>query len=350
MRIFLLILLFSSPAWAQLVNNGNFVTSTLAPTVRTLPTGASLNVTAAVIGSDPRYVNMGLQVQSSELLNLDTFILPISTNNTTGNTTLARIVPGGSVVATLRPAPPPPLNANFFRDADQHEDPSLDALFQPPSPGATVSGNNFWGDASSINSPLAPTVILFVDSDPRLLAKKCPALTEQLSLADAVKRLARATNSNIVFGSVGFRQAGLDLAANVPFNLPAATLRQSLARLLLAAAPNIPAVITAEDNVITITTLAQADRTVITRTYDAKTLMLNSPTWMETAARISPEFEESNFKPKNLLELVVSTVRPEIWKANGGKSGEIYQVNDHVTITAPATVHAILGTPALSAK
>jgi hypothetical protein len=47
----------------------------------------------------------------------------------------------------------------------------------------------------------------------------------------------------------------------------------------------------------------------------------------------------------SITDLITSTVRPEIWKVNGGKIGEIAIVGDRVTIKAPQSVHALLDGP-----
>jgi hypothetical protein len=46
----------------------------------------------------------------------------------------------------------------------------------------------------------------------------------------------------------------------------------------------------------------------------------------------------------NILELITNTVRPRIWLNHGGKAN-ISEVNDLVTVTAPASVQAILKGP-----
>jgi hypothetical protein len=45
------------------------------------------------------------------------------------------------------------------------------------------------------------------------------------------------------------------------------------------------------------------------------------------------------------MELIVRSVRPEIWKVNGGKICEIFQLDNRITIKAPESVHAILSGP-----
>ena len=64
------------------------------------------------------------------------------------------------------------------------------------------------------------------------------------------------------------------------------------------------------------------------------------------SARRRPAATEKSGVSTSIIEIITSAVRPEIWKVNGGKIGEISQaVNDRVTITAPASVHAILDGP-----
>jgi len=47
----------------------------------------------------------------------------------------------------------------------------------------------------------------------------------------------------------------------------------------------------------------------------------------------------------DIATLISATVRPELWKCNGGKYGEIHEARDRVLITAPLTVHALLEGP-----
>jgi hypothetical protein len=226
--------------------------------------------------------------------------------------------------------------------------------------------------------------ITFVDKDKALLSARVPALDlKSASLSDAINRLASTTRQNIVLSLRAFQQAHIDTSSKSNLSLPAGTLKEALQSLLQTAAPNIDLVITAEDKVIQVTTQAQADLMLITKTYYLNDLLANLPRFVPANTDLSavgaknqpPAADEdesladfshsldfskppqphphhsapaharaSNPSSTNIVDLITDTVRPEIWRNHGGKS-EIYSVNDKVTIKAPASVHALLEGP-----
>jgi hypothetical protein len=309
--------------------------------VSTLTTGMSLQVSAAVSG-DGRYVTMNVDPQFSNLEGLDTIVV----QNPNGAGTLLQAIGNRRVP------------------------------FRPAQVGK----------------------ITFVEKDKPLLAARVPALTlPATSLKAAVRQLAESTKSNIVLGLKGLQEAGVDPNAPHDFAVPAGTTRESLVALLQAAAPQLDVVITAEEKVISVATQAQADNTVVTKTYYLEDLLANLPRFVSpetnldeiggrpvnasldfsgagsrsnasvpsgpygnlAAYRNSPIAPAPDLatgrgrrgqarKPSpstNITELITATVRPEIWKVNGGAIGEIGVVGNRVTIRAPQSVHALLEGP-----
>jgi len=333
-------------AHAQIVNNGAAVGTSLS--VSTLTSGTSLQVSGAISG-DGRYVTMGVDPQFSQVEGFDTIVV----NNPSGLPMLQAI--------GLRRAP-----------------------FRPAQVGK----------------------VIFIEKDKPLLAASAPAISlPKSNLKAAVHALAEKTNTNIVLGLRGLEDAGINAAASTDFSLPAGTLKDSLLAVLKTAAPEKEMVITAEDHVITVATQAQADNNVVTKTYFLEDLLTNVPRWVPgdtnlndlghtsgsfehlslftpidlskpagaapapatrpasaagprqkpqyTALAKISEYNPSNpfnEKPQqdpslNIVTLITSTVRPDIWKSNGGKIGEIGVFGNHVTIRAPQSVHAILEGP-----
>jgi hypothetical protein len=239
--------------------------------------------------------------------------------------------------------------------------------------------------------------IIVVDNDKKLLETPVAAMTlKDVSLKQAVRKLADQTKSNLVLGVRGLEQAGVDLAALHTFALENGKMKDALLSLVKTAAPDTDIVITAEDSVVQIMSQAQADTNVITKTYYMEDLLGRIPQivstktdletmkdktdkpatkpptqiplgprgilppayggiareWvkeqqdLDSGAIISPSKKKQpvNYST-NIIEIITSAIRPEIWKINGGKIGEIAVVNDQVTIKAPASVHALLDGP-----
>jgi hypothetical protein len=309
--------------------------------VSTLTTGVTLQVSGAV-SADGRYVTMNVNPQSSALQGLDTISIP----NPNGPGTILQAIGNRRVP------------------------------FRPAQVGK----------------------VTFVEKDKPLLAASTPALSLQnTTLKAAVRQLAEATKSNIVLGIRGLEQEGINPNAPLNITLPAATTKESLVALLQAAAPNRNLVITAEDKVISIATQAQADNTVVTKSYYLEDLMANIPRFVspetnlneiggqpadasldfstpvspvsappasgsrmsfrpaspgsspaagsKATAKTPPKASPARSTSTSITELITSTVRPDIWKVNGGKVGEIAVVGNRVTIRAPQSVHALLEGP-----
>jgi hypothetical protein len=239
--------------------------------------------------------------------------------------------------------------------------------------------------------------VIFVDNDKKLLETPVAAMNlKGVSFKDAVRKLADTTRSNVVLGIRGLEQAGVDIAAPRSFALENGKMKDALLAMIKTAAPDTEIVISSDDGVVQVMSQAQADTNVITKTYYMEDLLGRIPQivstrtdlatlkdktdkpaekpvteippgprgvlapayggvareWvkdqkeLESGERISPSEPRKNDNySTNIIELITSAVRPEIWKVNGGKIGEIAVVGDHVTIKAPASVHAVLDGP-----
>jgi hypothetical protein len=327
--IAILCALSPAPLHAQILGNA----TATSVQVSTLTTGVTLQVSGAV-SADGRYVTMDVNPQISALEGLDTIVVP----NPNGPGTILQAIGNRRIP------------------------------FRPAQVGR----------------------VTFVDNDKTLLAARTPAFDlKSASLRSAVRQVADATRSNIVLGLRGLQDAGVDPGATLDFSAPAGTAKETLLALLQTAAPNVDIVITAEDKVISIATQAQADNTVVTRTYFLEDLLANVPRFVSpdtnlneiggrptnqsldfstpvsysalaayragtsssTAAPAKAPARTSAHRPSpdnnsiGITELITSTVRPDIWKVNGGKVGEIGVYGNRVTIRAPQSVHALLEGP-----
>jgi len=333
----------ASAASAQVIGPGGTITGTNL-TVSTLTTGVVLDASVSV-SADRRYVTMGIKNSYSSLEGFQTFNF--------GN-------PAG-VPSAVGVAPIP------FRPA--------------------VVGR-----------------VTFVENDKKLLATPVPALAlKDVSLKEGVAKIADTTKANVVLGFRGLEQAGVDLKKTHSFTTAAGTMKDALLSMIKTAAPEVDLVVTADEGVVQIVSQAQGDTNVISRTYYLQDLLSNlprivgnqtdlgtlkdktdaapqkpaaipegpagvlppavagpgrkdnaplaaasvAPAAANAPQKLSPSDKSGgkNSYSTNITELITSAVRPEIWKVNGGKIGEIAVVGERVTITAPASVHAILDGP-----
>jgi hypothetical protein len=334
--ILLLLSLAIAPASAQVIRPPTITTN---PTISTLTTGTVLDVTPSV-SPDGRYVTLKTRPQFSTLDGFDTF-----TSGGSGNPTKT------AVAVAMIP-------------------------YRPMQVGK----------------------ITFVDNDKKLLAQEiAPVTFSNISLKDATRKLAAQTKTNLVLGIRGLENAAVDLVAPHTFTLEKSTLKDALVTMIKTAAPEVDIVITSDDGVVEIMSQAQADHQVITRTYFVQDLLQNLPrfvsneTDLATLNKLKDSQPEEKPAPKNIpatgagvlppavartanapkktdnntlyqavpnnpepapqkssttiQEIITSAIRPEIWKSNGGKTGEIAVVGDRVTITAPTSVHALLDGP-----
>jgi hypothetical protein len=335
-------------ARAQIVGNGGVTGTSLQ--VSTLNTGTTLSVEGAV-SADGRYVTLNVDPQFSSLDGIDTFVVPAtSTGMTVGGTGLGGglFIPAGTQALTIRRVP--------FRPAQ-----------------------------------IGPVVL--INHQDLLLTSRIPAMSlKGISLKDAVQKIATASNKNIVLGIRGLEEDGVNTNSPRNFEIPAGNVKTALLEILKTATGDLPMVITAEERVVTIATQGQADNVVVTRRYYLEDLLANSARWVAGGTNLnalstkfpvavrSTDFSKSprDFyaeeearasempatrpttrpivkKPQprdpavpvstSITELITSTVRPEIWKVNGGKVGEIGLAGNVVVIRAPQSVHAILEGP-----
>jgi len=325
-------------ARGQTVTTGGATATNL--NVSTINSGTVLEVTG-VVSADRRYVGMAITPSFSTLDGFDTFVIP--------NTGVASGDIGMQQAVGLRRM-----------------------AYRPAQVGK----------------------VIFVDNDKPLLAARMGAMDlKDVSMKDAVRKVADTTRLNIVLGTRGLEQAGVDLNARHDFAIPAGTVKETLLAILKIGAPEPDMVITAEDKVIQVATQGQADNAMVTKTYYLQDLLANLPRIIEGGTNLNDLGRKATLdvtptdlskppapvpvstakangtargargaaagsspgapvKPAqraapastNILEVITDSVRPEIWRNHGGKA-EISMVGDRVTIKAPQSVHAILEGP-----
>ena len=203
--------------------------------------------------------------------------------------------------------------------------------------------------------------VVFVLDEPKLLQHDLPKLIlHHSTLNHALDELAQNTHTNLVASWNAMVKAGLRMKARHSLTLPTNSYKRDLVLLMKHYMPHRHLVITAQSNVIFITTRAQDDLQMVVRYYWLPDLLQNLPriihpgTNLETfgpttsakAPATAPATQPKKRPPvsTNIIDLITSTVRPKIWLNHGGK-GTISIVGERVIVSAPANVQAILNGP-----
>ena len=212
--------------------------------------------------------------------------------------------------------------------------------------------------------------VIFVENQPALLTLKLPPLAiHHLTLNQAINRLAVVTGENFAVGWPAVRRAGIKPHIRRNVKLPGASCRRDLARILRVFAPHKRLEISADQNVIFLTTEAEDDKSLILRTYWLPDLLQNLPRIIPPAALLHrlrhprknhahhrnhkrAGYTPGDEKPKakklhistNIITLITNSVRPKIW-ANHGGNATMTVVGDKVIVDAPSSVQALLNGP-----
>lgn len=226
------------------------------------------------------------------------------------------------------------------------------------------SSNSVAGTATSQSAfpkdpnfrPAQAGCVVFVVNDATLIDHTLPAMTmSQATLGTVLDRFSRLTKTNLVASWAAMARKHISGKVKRDIHLPAQSYKDDLVAALKLFAPRVRMVITAQENVIFLTTRQQDDETLITRTYWLSDLIGNLPRIIRAGTNLENlqkpgDKVAPHTKPvehpisTNILELLSSTVRPKIWINHGGKAN-ITQVNNRVIVTAPASVQAILKGP-----
>jgi hypothetical protein len=192
--------------------------------------------------------------------------------------------------------------------------------------------------------------VIFVLNDPKLVAVNMPKLTiKQLTIEQVFREFRKLSGQNMVNNWAAVKGCGTNLKKKLSFDLPAQSLRLDMAVALKHFARKHRFVVTADQNVIFLTTQKQDDQHLIFRSYYLPNLVANLP----RIIRGGRDLQHLTGDPKNpkkvplatnIVQLISSTVMPHVWLNHGGKA-TITEVNNQVIVIAPPCVQAILKGP-----
>ncbi len=239
------------------------------------------------------------------------------------------------------------------------------------------------GAACFLAIVLCPVLIARGESSARLaLDRDTPAIKlDSVAFKDALDFVQDLSGANLHVNWAALQAAGVTKDAVVDLHLRGVPLRKVLNLILSeAAAGNAVLTYYIDDNVIEITTLELADKVLITMVYPVDDLLMDVPDFTD-----APKFDLTQSqgsggttvgggggggggsssgslfgggggggedtkgptraeRAQQLVDLITSVVRPEIWQANGGPAS-IRFFNGSLIITAPRSVQEAIDGP-----
>lgn len=235
---------------------------------------------------------------------------------------------------------------------------------------------------------LAPLAGLAQDVRPtRALSSIVPEVRfDGVPLGDAIEFLRDITGANLHVNWRALEAVAVSRDTAITMRLRRVPMRKALKTMLNEAAPGMLAFYV-EDNVIHVTTRELADEQMITQVFPVQDLLLDVPDFSGPDFNLASGIgnsgggfgggsnnggfgggfgggsgnsglfggnsgnnrnnnDERNMtraeRAEQLVELITSTIRPEIWQVNGGKASIRY-FNGNLIVTAPRTVLGVMG-------
>ena len=211
------------------------------------------------------------------------------------------------------------------------------------------------------------------------LDKTIPSIKmDSVAFKDAIDFVQDLSAANVHVNWGALEAAGVGKDALVSLNLRAVSLRKALNLILSeAAGGNSRLTYSIDENVIEITTQELADKVQYTRVYPIDDLLMDVPDFVGPSFDLSSNQSASSITPgggggggggggslfggggnsssdekgptrteraQQLIDLITSIVRPDIWQTNGG-TASIRFFNNELIITAPRSVHEAIDGP-----
>jgi len=230
-----------------------------------------------------------------------------------------------------------------------------------------------------LSTCLYPALPAFGQAAPPAGARAVPeAKFGGVGLSDAIDFIRDVSGANITVNWKALGEAGVTPETPVSLRLHNVTVRKVLTALLNEAGGNGSLTFVVDEGVIEITTQQIADARLITKVYPIDDLLVEIPDFnnapdfnlQQQGARGSSggggggggssggggqglfgnsgstkEKEPTKTKEergKDIVDLITSTIRPDVWRDNGG-TASIRYFNGSLIVSAPASVHEQLG-------
>jgi hypothetical protein len=242
----------------------------------------------------------------------------------------------------------------------------------PPPPPATQPAPY---QAPPARYPAPPQARKASDTTPAMaLSRKLPELKfTQIPLGDAIDHVREATGANIHVNWRALEMLNVTREMPTSLNLRDVTARRALKALLDETGVGDYLTYYVDEGVIEVTTREIADNKLITRVYPVEDLVVEVPNFAGPTFNLQSqsntasgagggggsssglfqgsgsgdntagqELTTKQQRADGLVKLITETVRPEVWRDNGGTASVRYY-NGHLIVTAPRSVHEQLG-------
>jgi uncharacterized membrane protein YgcG len=199
---------------------------------------------------------------------------------------------------------------------------------------------------------------------------------ENKTLGEAIEWIREVAGANLTVNWRALAESGVTPDTQINLRLYNVTLRKLLATVLTEAGTGNSLTYLVDEGVIEITTQQLADARVYVKIYNIEDLLFEIPNFDN-----APDFDLSqqqgqqggggsgnggsgsgsgsifgsggsqkdkekvktrDERAQELVDLIINTVRPEIWKENGG-TASIRYFNGNLVISAPLSVHEMIG-------
>lgn len=196
----------------------------------------------------------------------------------------------------------------------------------------------------------------------------------QVALEDVINHIRDATKANIHVNWRALALLNVTRQTQISITLDNVSVRRLLHAVLDETGAGQLLTFYVEDGVIEITTREMADSKLITKVYPVEDMVMEVPNFAgpsfnlqstgqtsggggggggggsgllsNTNSNVNSNINENRTtkaeRAEGLVTLIKETVRPEVWRDNGG-TASIRYFNGHLIVTAPRSVHEALG-------
>src|ERR1700722_4978365 len=194
-----------------------------------------------------------------------------------------------------------------------------------------------------VPDPTDPAEAAADDKGVRQLQTMLPQFTlSNCRLNDAIDYFRRSTGANVVVRYDVLKAGGIDVNAPLNLQLKDIPAPWALEQTLLVASPDKKLDYEIYDGIITISTMDDLNRDVVTRVYDVRELvnrLLESPSKPAGTRYLLPA--PGDAEPRRttrdmtfeIMKLISDEAAPDTWRTNGGTAGMITEINGRLSIT-----------------
>lgn len=193
---------------------------------------------------------------------------------------------------------------------------------------------------------------------------------------DAIQYLRDTTGANIFVNWAALQAAGVMKTTPIDVNLRYVSAEELVKLMLAQVSPQTPLISYVHENVLTITTVAQANQQRVTRVYDIQDLIMTIPNFTNfpqfnlqsatqntstsvssgsagsatnqgnifgsTGSASSTPTSTPATRAKAIVRLIEHTIHPSLWTAGGGQCTITY-FRGQLVVSAPVYVQQLIG-------